>query len=422
MVIEEIRLEADPIDPPAPPAADPVPAPAPANPDPAPAAPDPAPEPVNPDPAPDPQPQPQPQPDPEPVNNGRNSISGSGDPEEKADDPADGKEGNPVPDEKKDENPFIKEKGNDPKEETQQPWESLNLEIDTGWLLAGLGVVVALLLALVADNFRKRSRRRRMSMAAAPVSYSGTGSVGIAAHQDIGAREDQQDSYGVSDPEAYVQQGVMAVVADGMGGLANGKAVSSALVRTFIDGFPQVSGYYNYSQDILLDLSIRANAQINQMLRGADRSGSTLVAALIRDGYLHFLTVGDSRIYLCRGGALLQLNREHIYQEELAVKAVNQSVAMNQVRSDRQAHALTSYFGIGRIPSIDRNDEAIRLIPGDRILLASDGVFGTLTREQMEQALQGSIHDAANQMGDMIRAAGKAHQDNNTLVLLEYKG
>lgn len=421
---EEIRLEGEPGDPPVQPAPDPAPVnpnPAPVNPDPAPVNPDPAP--VDPNPAPDPQPQPQPQAQPEPENNDRNSSSGSKDPAENNGDPVDGEDKDPAEDENKDENLFIKEKANDPKEETQQPWENLNLEVDTGWLLAGLGLVVALLAFLVGDNIRRKMKRKKYTAyAAAPVSYSGTGSVGAAVHQDIGAREDQQDSYGISNPELYAQQGMMAVVADGMGGLANGKAVSSTLVRTFVDGFPQVSGYYSYTQDILLDLSIRANAQINQMLRGADRSGSTLVAALIRDGYLQFLTVGDSRIYLCRGGALLQLNREHTYQEELVLKAVNQEAALNQVRSDRQAHALTSYFGIGRIPSIDRNDEAIRLIPGDRILLASDGVFGTLSREQMEHALRGTIADAAQQMGDMIRGADRPHQDNNTLVILEYKG
>lgn len=319
---------------------------------------------------------------------------------------------------------ITKERGEETETGTEQPWQIFGFEIDTGngWLLAGLALVLVLLACLVADAIRRKLKRKRRKHASASAVYAGDGTVAAAVHQDIGAREDQQDSYGVSRTEMYAQQGLMAVVADGMGGLANGKAVSSTLVRTFLDGFPQVSGYYNQTADVLLDLSIRANAQINQMLRGADRSGSTLVAALVRDGYLHFLTVGDSRIYLYRGGALLQLNREHIYQEELAVKAVNQAVSMGQVRSDRQAHALTSYFGIGRIPSIDRNDEGIRLVPGDRILLASDGVFGTLSREQMEQALMSDIHDAAKQMGDMIRTEDKPYQDNNTLVLLEYKG
>lgn len=319
--------------------------------------------------------------------------------------------------------PSIQDKAGTEEAGTEQPWEIFGFEVDggSGWLIAGLILVLALLAALIADTYRRKRRRRRRKNPVA-AAYASDGAVGVAVHQDIGAREDQQDSYGVSRPELYMQQGLVAVVADGMGGLANGKAVSSALVRTFLDGFPQVGGYYSQTADILLDLSIRANAQINQMLRGADRSGSTLVAALIRDGYLHFLTVGDSRIYLCRGGALLQLNREHIYQEELAVKALNQSVPMGQIHSDRQAHSLTSYFGIGRIPAIDRNDEGIKLVNGDRILLASDGVFGTLSQEQMEQALMNGISEAAKQMGDMIRTEDKPYQDNNTLVILEYKG
>ena len=309
------------------------------------------------------------------------------------------------------------------KDGTQQPW-GIQIDADSGWLWGGLALAVVLAACAVVEHIRRKNRKkkRRAARAAAAAAYVTGGSVAVADYQDIGAREDQQDSHEYSHPDFYAQQGVMAVVADGMGGLANGKAVSSALVRTFIDGFPQVSGYYSQTADILLDLSIRANARVNQMLRGADRSGSTLVAALVRDGYLHFLTVGDSRIYLYRGGALLQLNREHIYQEELAVKAVNQNVSLSQVRSDRQAHSLTSYFGIGHIPSVDRNDEGIRLVPGDRILLASDGVFGTLSREQMEQALQLEIQAAADRMGQMIRSEDKPHQDNNTLIIMEYKG
>ena len=157
------------------------------------------------------------------------------------------------------------------------------------------------------------------------------------------------------------------------------------------------------------------------MLRGQERSGSTLVSCVIRNGYLHFLTVGDSRIYLYRGGALIQLNREHIYQEELACRAVNQEVSLPQVRGDRQAHALTSYFGIGRIPYIDRNDEGLKLLSGDKILMASDGVFGTLTQAQMEAALTQDVSAAARTMGELIRQANRPHQDNNTAVVLEYR-
>lgn len=298
--------------------------------------------------------------------------------------------------------------------------------VTNAMVLAALGVVLALLAAVLLAARKKKTIPQEprqtppapVTVAVPPASPKG---IRAAYHQHIGARQDQQDSCTYSDPALYSQQGMLAVVADGMGGLANGKAVSAALVRIFDEGFHRANPQCS-SADLLLELAVRANSQINQMLRGQERSGSTLVAAVIRNGYLHFLTVGDSRIYLCRGGGLIQLNREHIFQEELAVKALNQAVALNQVRSDRQAHALTSYFGIGRIPYLDRNDEGIKLKEGDRLLLASDGVFGTLKAAQLEAALSGDVQEAANQIGEMIRAADKPYQDNNTAVILEYLG
>lgn len=320
------------------------------------------------------------------------------------------------------------------------------------WLYIALIIVLVVLVVLVIDTVRryqykkaraeKRAKRRRQQEGGKAAAAATAGEhtvatnevtiigniadvpkapVSAAYFQDIGAREDQQDSYGMTDINQYSQYGVMAVVADGMGGLANGKAVSSALVRTFVEGFGVVAAYAKCS-DALLDLAIRANEQINRMLQGQERSGSTLVTALIKGGMLYFLTVGDSRLYLYRGGALLQLNREHIYQEELAVKAVNRQVSIQQVSGDRQSQSLTSYFGIGKIPCVDRNHEGIKLLPGDRLLLSSDGVFGTLSQEQMEQALSLPIQEAAQTLGNMVREAEKPYQDNNTGLILEYQG
>lgn len=315
-------------------------------------------------------------------------------------------------------------------------------------LYVALVIVLLVLAVLIVDTVmrykrkkaraeRKRAKRRQKEAAekTASVNPAPAGEVTVigniadvpkapvsaAYFQDIGARDDQQDSYGMTDISQYSQYGVMAVVADGMGGLANGKAVSSALVRTFVEGFGVVAAYPKCS-DALLDLAIRANEQINRMLQGQERSGSTLVTALVKNGLLYFITVGDSRLYLYRGGALLQLNREHIYQEELAVKAVNRQVSIQQVSGDRQSQSLTSYFGIGKIPCVDRNHEGIKLLPGDRLLLSSDGVFGTLSVEQMEQALSLPLQEAAQTMGKMVREAEKPYQDNNTGLILEYQG
>ena len=306
-----------------------------------------------------------------------------------------------------------------------------------GMLLGALGVVLVLLAAVLALLRRRRARNSETVAAeTAPADLSAEkaplpstseitapaakGSVRAAVHQHIGKREDQQDSYVCTDPAVYGARGVLAVVADGMGGLSNGRAVSQALVRCFEEGFLRADPTF-CSADLLLQLAIRANAQVNGMLQGQERSGSTLVAAVIRGGLLHFLCVGDSRVYLYRGGGLIQLSREHIFQEELAVRALNREIPGSRVRADRQARSLTSYFGIGHIPALDRNDAGIKLISGDKILLASDGVFGTLTGQTLEALMAMEPEAAAQAMGERIAAADKRYQDNHTAVILEYQ-
>lgn len=247
------------------------------------------------------------------------------------------------------------------------------------------------------------------------------GCIRAAYHQDIGAREDQQDSFTYSDPAHSREKGMLAVVADGMGGLANGAAVSSTIVRVFDEGFRRAPAAYD-GAELLLNLAGTANTQVRQLLRGRTRSGSTLVATLIRDGRLYFVSVGDSRIYLWRGGALLQLTREQVYREELALRVLNRTAQTAALRQDRQAGSLTSYFGETSISALDRNAEGIKLVAGDRILLASDGVFGTLGEQQLAELLSGDVHDAADGIGEQIRAADRPYQDNNTAVILEYLG
>jgi len=292
------------------------------------------------------------------------------------------------------------------------------------WLFAILGAAV-ILLALAAWLLWKRKPAAAPipsePESAAPPEVPLPQGISTALIQGIGAREEQQDSWRVSNPAQYAERGLLAVVADGMGGLKNGKAVSELLVRCCQERFhshlPQAD-----PADQLLDIAFSANDQVNRMLRGQERSGSTLVAALVKNGYLSYLTVGDSHLYLCRGGGLLLLNREHVFSEELALRAVNGSTGMQQVKTDPQSKSLTSYFGLGQLRHLDRCCERVKLIEGDRILLCSDGVFGTLSQEQMEQALQQPGQAAAEALHDMVEAAGRPYQDNYTAVILDYLG
>ena len=110
----------------------------------------------------------------------------------------------------------------------------------------------------------------------------------------LGARNSQQDCFSVSPEEMIPTHGLLAVVADGMGGLQDGDKVSQKAVTAMMDGFYNLQGE---PELVLLSLLGSANMAVNAML-GPDnysKSGSTLVAVLIRNNRFYYLSVGDSR-------------------------------------------------------------------------------------------------------------------------------
>ena len=234
-----------------------------------------------------------------------------------------------------------------------------------------------------------------------------------------GAREGQQDCFAVSDEALMATHGLLAVVADGMGGLADGDRVSTAAVQAVLDGFPMCPATGEPEQ-VLLSLARKAVQEVNQLLgpEGLRKSGSTLVMGLVRNGTFSFLSIGDSRICLCRGGVLTQLNREHVYRNELALRAVNGEMSVSESVSDPQGSGLISFLGMGKLTQVDLPAAPLRLLPGDKLLLMSDGVYNALSDQELTQALQGEPEQAAQAIQAAIQAKNYTNQDNYTAVIL----
>ena len=140
--------------------------------------------------------------------------------------------------------------------------------------------------------------------------------------QEIGGREEQQDAFAFSDigDEAFADHGgVLAVVADGMGGLAGGRAASQTAVRTFLDAYCGKAP--GDGIDTALDRAIHvANQAVCDLVstRASDAErGTTLVAGVLHDDGLRWISVGDSRIYLVRSGHAEQVTLDHNYALEL---------------------------------------------------------------------------------------------------------
>lgn len=240
--------------------------------------------------------------------------------------------------------------------------------------------------------------------------------VGFA--QTIGTREDQEDSYAISnwrDERAIARHGILAAVADGVGGLGDGRLASNTLMRSFCNEFGRLDPNLSPSER-LLELMARGQREVLRLNHGGRRCGTTLVCALIVENGLSCLSVGDSRIVLYRSGSLLQLNREHTYGRDLDEnRALKPEDAQG---SGSRRGAITSYIGRENLKQVDRTLNPIQLISGDRVILMSDGVFGALSDDELIAYLAQEPEQAARSIIQAVENRAHPHQDNATIVIV----
>ena len=308
---------------------------------------------------------------------------------------------------------------------TQLPFPLLPVLLTVALLALALAMVYILFL-------RRRIHRLQRNAALGAVENRGHGQNQIGAEQSIrrvrvgklheqGRRRYQQDAFGVSHGALMHDHGVLAVLADGMGGLADSERVSVTAVETILDRFSLDQGS-GEPKVLLLQLLAAARQEVNRVLGAADlgKSGSTLVMGLIRGNLLYYLAVGDSRIYLLRDGALLQLSREHVYENELALIAVNGGhCEVQDAFSNPQRGALTSFLGMERLMGIDIPAAPVQLRPGDKVILMTDGVFNALEEDVLLAQLLRTPEEAVEGLRSAIEARGYTNQDNYTAIILE---
>lgn len=275
------------------------------------------------------------------------------------------------------------------------------------WLSIVLGVCVLGSLACNIALLRRRKRRL------AP-------GVRIGRVHAQGARQYQQDCLAVSDPDKAGSRGLLAVVADGMGGLSDGDKLSAAAVEAALSAFTGSAGTEPPEQ-LLLTLAQRAVRAVNELLGPNDlrKGGTTLLLGLVRNGRFYYFSVGDSHIYLLRQGGLVLLNREHVFTGELALRCVNGETSAPEVYNNSQGGGLVSYLGMGALKYADFPAEPVQIVPGDKFILMSDGVYNALEPGELRDLLDGAPEKAASRLGQAIAAKGYANQDNYTAVILE---
>lgn len=243
--------------------------------------------------------------------------------------------------------------------------------------------------------------------------------LGNAQHQ--GGREYQEDSFGFSDTEAeaVAQRGLLAVLADGMGGLSNGKAVSETVVARMLTWYTHSPAVNFKGEDLKAAISqINAEISATYSAGGAVRSGSTVVAATIKRSRLHWLCVGDSRIYLKRGKRIYQVNEDHDFLNQLLDEAIIAGEGMQEPFLNPQKDSLVGCIGKPALDCFDYSKSGYPLEGGDKIMLCSDGVYNSLSESELSSLLDSDPMSAAESIKNEVLKKGYPGQDNLTVIVI----
>lgn len=235
----------------------------------------------------------------------------------------------------------------------------------------------------------------------------------LANLQGIGNREEQQDAFGISHMDCYEEDGLLAVLCDGMGGMAEGGMIAAETVSELVGIFPWAD-----DSDIPGWISQRST-RVYQQFRG--HGGTTLIAVLLKGNRLSFWCVGDSDLFLLREGKLYGMNIRQEYKNDLVLRALDGAFPVEEAFHDSQAGALSEYIGKEEV-NCDYNRIPFFLQPEDVLLLCSDGISDTLTLKQIREAMALSPQACCDKLEEEILSAGKPNQDNYTTIVLKHHG
>lgn len=275
------------------------------------------------------------------------------------------------------------------------------------------------LLVFFVGIFWSKANKSRRSIMAANIKMK----VIPGNAQHIGSRIEQQDAFGFSDisDSAFVHKfGSAAVLADGMGGLAGGKEASQLAVQTFLDAYMSTPSVESIGEKLLLACQAANSAVVGlaRQMGFEEGVGTTLIAAVVHDRQLFWLSVGDSRIYLLQNGTLHQLTTDHVYGRELDEKAELGEISREEALFHPERNSLTSFIGLEKMGEVHYSVEAVPLFTGDRIILCSDGLYGSVSEAEMLAACRLDTQEAAEKMVEMALSKQKPHQDNVTAAML----
>ena len=215
----------------------------------------------------------------------------------------------------------------------------------------------------------------------------------------------------------YTRESGLFVLADGMGGHPEGEVAAQLALDTISMLYQkEAKPTLQNPAEFLLNALLAAHHQI---VRHASQKGmldtprTTLVAAVVQGTSATWVHCGDSRLYIVRDGELQLRTRDHSFLEQKR-PGLSEFEPVNR-------NILFTCLGSPSKPILDIAGP-FPLLQGDKLMLCSDGLWGSLSDAEIVQQLSGkSVSEAVPQLVDSALRAGGEHSDNVTVLAMEWE-
>ncbi|HND38817.1 protein phosphatase 2C domain-containing protein [Accumulibacter sp.] len=218
-----------------------------------------------------------------------------------------------------------------------------------------------------------------------------------------GRRARNEDFCGVATPTGaeLANKGVIAAVADGIGGHRGGREAAEYTVRGLLSDYFATPDTWSVARAIETVSSALNRWVIAEANRNAELSGmaTTLSALVLRGRRFHLAHIGDSRIYRLQAGRLHALTTDHVWEHP------------------ELAHVLSRAIGLDARVLIDFADGELAL--NDRFLLVTDGVWGALPDALISEVLLAHPEPQAAAAALSSLALAQGGHDNATALVID---
>lgn len=235
---------------------------------------------------------------------------------------------------------------------------------------------------------------------------------------DVGCvRKRNEDAGGIVQPHdtaVLASRGVLAIVADGMGGHSAGEIASQLAVEHVRRAYYRAEGSPDIALETALSAANRAileRAQKEPRLAGM---GTTCVTFALCGGMGYAAHVGDSRLYLVRGGGIYQMTNDDSAVGEMVKRGL---ISRTDARRHEERNVILKALGTRATLDVSTWPQPFPVRPGDAFLLCSDGLTDAVEDEELLDAVQrGAVDQSCRELVALAKSRGG--HDNITVAVL----